>query len=253
MASERIKLMIVEDEILVAQDIAQGLSKTYDLVGIAGTVDQALDLLSQHRQIDILLLDIKLGGKRDGIDLAGIVNDKYSIPFIFLTSHADRNLVERAKAVKPAAYILKPFHERELPIAIELALSNFANAPTNPEFHKKYPFRAEENQVLKISDRLFLKKDHHFQKVALVDISLFEADGNYTTIFTKNGQFIYSTLLRKVEEKLPSDQFMRVHRSYIINIDAVDGFEGNTLFVQHKRVTVSKQYREKVFRIFNPF
>lgn len=251
--SHKVKILIVEDEILLAQDFSQRLSRDYHVVGIAASVEEALVLLKKVPETDILLVDIKLKGDRDGIDLGKIVNRDFHLPFIFLTSHADTPLVARAKEVKPSAYMLKPFHDREIPIAIELALVNFANPSESQELHSKQAFQEEDNQVLNISDRLFLKKDHHFQRVALKDISLLEADGNYTTIFTENGEFIYSTQLKKMEEKLPTDRFIRVHRSHVINIDAVDGWEGNTLFVQKKRIMVSKQYREKVFSIFNPF
>ncbi|WP_109831802.1 LytR/AlgR family response regulator transcription factor [Reichenbachiella versicolor] len=253
MTPERIKVLIVEDEILLAQDIALRLSKQYDVAGTASSVDEAILLLEKYQDIDILLLDIMLEGEQDGIDLAKIINDRFHLPFIFLTSHADIALVERAKAVRPAAYMLKPFNDREIPVAIELALSNFSYQPKEPVLHKKNPFLPTENEVLNISDRLFLKKDNHFQRVSLSDISLLEADGNYTTIYTQSDQYIYSTLLRKMEEKLPSNQFIRVHRSFIINIDAVNGFEGNLLFIQDKRISVAKQYRETVFSIFSPF
>lgn len=250
---ERIKILVVEDEILLAQDIAMRLSQHYQVVATAASVEAALDTLRRYPETDLVLSDIKLDGKQDGIDLGKIINEKYRIPFIFLTSHADKMLVERAKAVKPAAYMLKPFNDREIAIAIELALANFSNQPESPTLHQKQAFEPHENQVMNISDRLFLKKDHHFQRVALKDISLLEADGNYTTIYTKNDKFIYSTQLKYMEEKLPADRFMRVHRSHVINIDAVEGWEGNTLFLQEKRIVVSKQHREKVFSIFSGF
>lgn len=251
--ASKINVLVVEDETLLAQDISLRLSKLYHVVGTAESVDRALKMLHLHPEIDILLIDIKLKGERDGIDLAGIVNEEFQLPFLFLTSHADLSLVERAKRVKPAAYLLKPYNDREIPIAIELALANYSNKTEEPEMHKKQPFQASENQVLNISDRLFLKKDFHFERVAISDITLLEADGNYTTIYTKSDKFIYTTLIKKMEEKLPSQQFLRVHRSYIVHIDAVTGFEGNTLFVHDKRIPVSKQYREVVFKLFNPF
>jgi DNA-binding LytR/AlgR family response regulator len=253
MAKARVNILVVEDEILLAQDIALRLSKHYHVVGTAVSVEEAITLLNDNPETDIILSDIKLEGKQDGIDLGEIVNEKYHLPFIFLTSHSDQALVERAKEVKPASYLLKPFNDREIPIAIELALANFERQEESPKLHQKESFAAHENQVMNISDRLFLKKDHHFQRVALKDISLLEADGNYTTIYAQEDKYIYSTQLKYMEEKLPTDRFIRVHRSHVINIDAVEGWEGNTLFVQEKRIVVSKQYREKVFSIFNPF
>ena len=94
---------------------------------------------------------------------------------------------------------------------------------------------------------IFLKKDTAFQRVNIEDITLLEADNNYTTIYTQEKSYVYAVVLKKIEEKMPKSLFKRVHRSYMINLQAVDGFEGNTLFIQNKRVPVSRKYREEVF------
>ncbi|MEO9806223.1 MAG: LytTR family transcriptional regulator DNA-binding domain-containing protein [Reichenbachiella sp.] len=249
----KVSILIVEDETLLAQDIAIRLSKHYEIKGIADSVVAAMKYLEAQDKPDVVMLDIVLKGKQDGIDLAEIINERFQIPFIFLTSHADLSLVERAKKVRPHAYILKPFNEREIFIAIELALSNYTNQLTQEDGQIHVDFKQTENQVMNIRDSLFLKKDSSFQRVKLDEISLLEADNNYTTVYTKSNSYIYSTVLKKMEEKLPDERFMRVHRSFVINIDAVDGFEGNTLFVDNRKIPVSKQYRTKVFNIFRSF
>lgn len=251
MASQKVKILLVENEVLLAQDMKIRLSPTSDVMGIAASVSEALNLLEALDQVDLLLVDISLDGQRDGIDLGAIINEKYQVPFIFLTSHDDKATVDRAKAVSPSAFLLKPFNDREVSIAIELALHNFANKPSHPELIKKQAFKKEENQVLSMGNYLFLKKEQHFQRVELQDISFLEADNNYTTVHTRADEFIYSTVLKKMEAKLPNHQFIRVHRSFVINIEAVDGFEGNMLFIKEKRIPVSKPYREVVFKYFN--
>ena len=251
----KVKILIVEDEILLAEDIQMRLTKIgYEVAGLTQSVDQVLNLLNENGNIDLLIIDIKLKGEKDGIHLAEIINNQYKLPFIFLTSYSNRDLLERAKKVKPYAYMLKPFTDLEISIAIELALANFSKAAPQDMPQKNLEnFSSEDNQVLKINDCLFLKKDNHFQRVLLDDITLLEADNNYTTVYTLSEKFIYSTVLRKMEEKLPGRCFLRVHRSYVVNIEAVNGFEGNTLFVGEKRIPVSKQYRDIVFNIFNTF
>lgn len=253
--TERVKvnILIVEDEMLLAEDIKLRLERLgYRVVAYVPSVQHALEQLKDHPEIDLALLDISLKGKMDGIDLAKVINSMYRIPFIFLTSHADRALVERAKEVRPCAYMLKPFNDREIAINVELALANFSNkrAESMPGVQRNN-FQQEENQVLNINQSLFLKKDHHFQRVALKDIILLEADNNYTTVYTNKDRYIYSTVLKKMEEKLPGNSFLRVHRSYVVNIEAITGFEGNILFVGDKQVPVSKQYKVAVFKIFN--
>lgn len=251
--ANRVNILIVEDEMLLAEDIKLRLERLgYGVVAYVPSVQLAMERLKEHPEIDLALLDISLKGKLDGIDLAKVINSQYRIPFIFLTSHADRALVERAKEVRPAAYMLKPFNDREIAINVEMALANYAHERSESvPGSRRDSFGSHENQVLNINQSLFLKKDHHFQRVALKDITILEADNNYTTVYTKTDRFIYSTVLKRMEEKLPGNSFLRVHRSYVVNIDAITGFEGNTLFVGEKQVPVSKQYKVDVFKIFN--
>ena len=247
----QVKLLIVEDEILLANDIANKLSdNNYNIVGIADTAKKALDILANHQDIDVIVIDIMIKGEFDGIELARFINDKYSIPFLFLTSHADNHIFERAKSVKPYAYLLKPFNERQVCIAIELALKNFANKASEENILEKRDFDTTENQVLNIKDSLFLKKNHHFERVRLQDILFLQADSNYCSVYTKSDRFIYSVGLNKIEEQLPSKRFMRVHRSYVININSVSGFEGNMLYISDNKIPVSKSHKEDVFKLF---
>ncbi|MDO5978363.1 LytR/AlgR family response regulator transcription factor [Flavivirga spongiicola] len=251
MSNQKIKILIVEDELLIAQDIANRLTSiNYQIVGIAISAERALQLITENNDIDIILIDIILKGELDGIELAGIINNKHHIPFIFLTSHADTHLVGRAKKVKPYAYMLKPFNDRQISIAIELALVNYSNKTPERDLINDRTFNTVDNQVLHIKDSLFLKKDHHFERVPLKEILFLQADSNYCTVCTKSERFIYSTVLKKIEAQLPIDQFLRVHRSYVININSVNGFEGNMLFIGKKKIPVSKTYKDAVFKLF---
>lgn len=248
----RVKILVVEDELLLAEDIKLRLERMgYEVPAYVPSVNGAMEKLKEIEDIDLALVDISLKGKLDGIDLGKVINTIYHIPFIFLTSHADRALVERAKMVNPAGYMLKPFNDRELAINIEMALANYSNQMAHPGPGVQTDYQKEENPVYHLNESLFLRKDHHFQRVALADITILEADNNYTTVFTRNDKFIYSTVLKKMEEKLPGKYFLRVHRSYVVNINAVTGYEGNMLYVGDRRIPVSKQYRSEVFKIFS--
>ena len=126
-----IRVLIVEDEPIIAADIAEFLeSNDYGIVGKAYECYRALELLDL-RMTDIVLLDINLDCEMDGIELAKIINEKYQIPFVFLTSYADKDTISRAKHTMPAGYIVKPFDEKELFATIEIAIfkHNQRNAP----------------------------------------------------------------------------------------------------------------------------
>ena len=247
----KIKVLIIEDELILAQDIALRLRNiNYDVIGIVESAKQALNILRETSDIDIILLDIMIKGDKDGIELAKIVNDKFDIPFIFLTSHSDIEIVERAKQVNPHAYLLKPFNDKQISIAIELALVNFSKQSPEKDLLKDYQFSETENTVLKIKDSLFLKKNHRFERVLLNEIQFLEADSNYTTIHTKHDKFVYTMVLKNLESRLPVDRFLRVHRSFIVNIQAVQGFEGNMLYVENQKIPVSKSHQNEVFKLF---
>jgi DNA-binding LytR/AlgR family response regulator len=241
-----IKILIVEDEIIIAEDIASRLICIgYNVAGVVDNVDAAIDCLDND-PINIVLIDIALQGTKTGIDLATVINKKFRLPFIFLTSLSDVNTVEKARETKPASYLLKPFNDNQVKIAIEMALFNFyentgkisKDKTDNPEL------------PIKMSGALFLKKDTHYDKVEFCNILWLEADSNYTYIQTKNERYIYSNVLKNFEEKLPRDMFIRVHRSYIINLSCITGFLGNTLLIGHKQIPVNKSNRDDIFKRF---
>ena len=121
-----IRILIIEDEPLIAEDIASYLSDIdFDIAGIAHDSETALDYLAL-RNPDAVLLDIQIKGSKDGIDLAKIINEKYDLPFVYLTSHSDKGTIERAKVTMPYGYILKPFDERDLITSLEMAVYRHA-------------------------------------------------------------------------------------------------------------------------------
>lgn len=120
-----VSILIIEDEAIVAQDIEVILVDLgYNVAGIIHRSDKAIDYLSFHSP-DLVLCDINIKGEKDGIEVAQIVRDRKNIPFIFLTSYADRTTLSRAKKVLPYGYIVKPFDEKDLLSAIEMALFKF--------------------------------------------------------------------------------------------------------------------------------
>lgn len=121
-----IKVLIVEDEPMIAQDIAMFLGDIdFQPIGIAYNSVKALDFLA-NRNPDIVLLDISIKGEKDGIEIAEVINQKYRIPFIYLTSHSDQHTIKRAKHTLPYGYILKPFDEKDLLTSIEMAVFRHA-------------------------------------------------------------------------------------------------------------------------------
>ncbi len=116
------RILIVEDENIVALDIERGLERLgYEVVGVASSGEEALHL-AKNAQPELILMDIKIKGNRDGIETAEEIRKDFDIPVVFLTAYSDEGTLQRAKNVGPYGYLLKPFDETEMHLAIEVVL-----------------------------------------------------------------------------------------------------------------------------------
>ncbi|MBK6354524.1 MAG: response regulator transcription factor [Saprospiraceae bacterium] len=128
----KVRVLIVEDEPLIAENLAMYLNNNdYEVAGIAYDFEEGMLSLKEGKP-DIVLLDINLEGKQDGIDLGKYIHEKLGIPFVFLSSYSDKNTLDRAKQVQPSGYLVKPFHEKTLLTTLEISLANFAGF-SNPK------------------------------------------------------------------------------------------------------------------------
>ncbi|MEE2733569.1 MAG: EAL domain-containing protein [Pseudomonadota bacterium] len=117
-----VKVLIVEDENIVALDMRQRLTKLgYEVVGTASSGKRALALVEKHNP-NIILMDIHIKGSQDGIEVADEIKQSHRIPIIFLTAYSEDSILARARQTEPYGYLLKPFTERELHVAIQVAL-----------------------------------------------------------------------------------------------------------------------------------
>ena len=120
---ETVKIMVVEDESIVAKDIQNRLKKFGYLVpAIASSGEEAIDKAGEI-SLDLVLMDIRLKGAIDGIEAARQIYKRFQLPVIYLTAYADEDTLNRAKHTQPFGYILKPFKERELSTTIEITLA----------------------------------------------------------------------------------------------------------------------------------
>ncbi len=116
------KILVVEDEVIVAEDIRSSLRNMgYIVPSTASSGEEAIKKIMEHMP-DLVLMDIVIQGKMDGIETAREVRSRFNIPVVYLTAYSDQKTLERAKITEPFGYIIKPFKERELNINIEIAL-----------------------------------------------------------------------------------------------------------------------------------
>jgi DNA-binding NarL/FixJ family response regulator len=148
------KILIVEDEPAIAENISLYLDNNdFEVSAIVYDSDDAFAELKNNTP-DAAILDINLEGDKDGIDIAAYINKQHQIPFLFLTSYSDKGTLDRAKAVKPSGYIVKPFNERTLLASLEIAISNHA-AEKNHDLPKLNLEKINQNILSPFTEREF--------------------------------------------------------------------------------------------------
>lgn len=174
------RILIVEDESLVAMDMERMLlGLGYEVLPNVNSYDDAMLALNTNKP-DLVLLDINLNDTKTGIDLSKQIQQQYKIPFIYLTSHADKATMDEALVTKPYGYLLKPFDADDLYAAIEVAMSNFMGQPIH-----------NEDSGLLCKDALFIKTDKNFVRVEINDICWVESEHNYLYIVFKKGNILF--------------------------------------------------------------
>ena len=121
----KIHVLVVEDDPFIAEDIREALANVdYHVAGVAHNKADAIEMLEKISP-DIVLLDINLGDNLDGILIAETINAQFQIPFLYLTSYSNKEIIDKVKHTLPMGYIVKPFEEADLFSGIEIAISNF--------------------------------------------------------------------------------------------------------------------------------
>lgn len=249
---EPIKILIVEDNVIIADDMQSMLEEIgYEIVDNVIVYEQAIEVL-KDKQVDLVLIDIILASDKTGIDLGKHIRDHYDIPFIFVTSNSDRATVENAKTVQPNGYLVKPFEQQDLYTSIEIALSNFEQGK-----RKQFSDDREEelgegftgSSVLK--DSIFVKKQHLYYRIYFDDIRFIKADNVYLEVNTKDKKFLVRSPLKNYLEKLPRNKFYRAHKSYIVNVDHIDAINSKDILINDTLIPISKDFKEFIISSMN--
>ncbi len=229
------KILIVEDEVELANNISEIiLDLDYKVAAVVDNADSALTFLEEG-EADLVLMDILIYGELDGIDLAYKIREKYNLPIVFSTAYSGTEYLDRISSEIHEGYLLKPFTLDSLKTAIFFGL-------------KRHEERSkEENRSkgsLKIMDKGYLVP------VPFSEIVYLKADGLYTRVFTKAKSYLVRDILKSFEEKLPSKQFIRVHKSFLVNIGHVASFNAKKINLGDTNIPVRRGlYKELLEKI----
>ncbi|KUJ63815.1 LytTR family transcriptional regulator [Flavobacteriaceae bacterium CRH] len=245
---DNINVLIIEDTASESDALIKVLKENnYNIVGIAPTYNEALKLFYQNN-IDIVVIDVFLDGKPDGITFAETINivPNGVKPFVFLTSSKDRQIFERAKLTRPFSFLMKPFNELEILYALEMAVEKF--------YGQTNVFHSEDQNTVVSNDSLFIKKNKALKKVRIEDIVYIEVEDRYCNIITEVEKFVILISLTKIIQLLDATKFCQTHRNYIVNLSKIEEIIVNDNLVILKgnhKVTLSDKYKDfvKNFRI----
>lgn len=234
-----LRIMIVEDEPIIADEIEATIE---DLgYAVACKVLHSKDVITafNKNEPDLILMDINLGKGQDGIQLASEIKTQKNIPLIFITSYSDKTTIDKAKQVNPDGYIIKPFDEKDLQVAIEIAFHRFEQ-----QQKKQQPIKEEKPETFLINKYLFIRSKNKLVKLNPEEVVYAEAQSNYTMVKTEKDKFILSTTLGVIEEKLLPFGFFRLHRSYLANISKIDAIEEDHVIIGGISVPISKKQKQ---------
>jgi len=220
------KVLIGEDDILIAEHLRDILTNfEYEVVAVAHKKELIIEAIDRTNP-DLALLDIRMKGKYDGIEIGEYVLKNYNFPVIYITAHSDANIVKKALKTKPAGYITKPFQPIGIFTAIQIAVESFKSR--------------QENNTLTV------KEGYKSIKIPYFNILFLKSDNIYVEIHTTNKKYVERITLEKILTRIESKNFIRIHRSYAVNIDYVKEFFSNKLKLEDFTLPVSRKYREEI-------
>lgn len=229
--TEPLKILIVEDERITAKDLAEIVEEAgHSVVEIASSADDAIWAMKLHAP-DLVLSDIVLKGSVDGISLGRLIREEFETAIVFISSHADQKTINRASAIRPNGYIIKPFSPDAIGAAISIAMANYVKEHTNIDLIK-----LSENKsaglslqcISQIDDYL----DHNFDKEisigAMAEIARVSESSFSRNFKTTTGKSPYQYVVeRRIDE---SKRLLRNTKQSIAEISLAVGYSNQAHF-----------------------
>lgn len=230
------KILIVEDEVELANNISEILSNLdYKVAAVVDNAKSALEFLEEN-EVDLVLMDILIHGDLDGIDLAYKIREKYNLPIVFSTAYSGTEYLKRISSDIHEGYLLKPFTLDSLKTAVFFGLKR----------HEEKSGKEKKSKgSLKFMDKGYLVP------VPFSEIAYLKADGLYTKVYTKAKSYLVRDILKSFEEKLPQDQFLRVHKSFLVNISFIISFNAKKVNLGDSSIPIRRGLYKELMEKLN--
>ncbi len=230
-----LNVLIVEDEILIAETIKIYLEERgHQVLNIAISYDEAMQAF-HLRKPDLVLLDIRLYGKKSGIDFANFLKEKKNnIPFIYLTSQYDQRILDQALKTNPNGYLTKPIQKETLWTSIESAYNLYVSYKSDDKMITIQD--GKNNHHIRVNDILYVKADHVYSKIVT---------------FEKK-ELVLRKTLQQVLELLIFDFMIYCHRSYIVNANYITSWNQEAIYLNKEiLIPVSRSRKQEIMTKIN--
>jgi DNA-binding LytR/AlgR family response regulator len=225
--------IIIDDHKLSRDILEKHLSKfeEVELVAQFENPSEALSFLKKNT-IDLIFLDVEMPEMTGMQFLEYLDGSDHTI--ILTTSHTEFAIDAFKHNV--SGYLIKPIKFDQFSLALKKALNKKDSSSENVSFKEKLIFIKEGKSIIKINKS---------------DVKLIECIGDYVSLYCKGKKFIIHSSMKGIEKRLPSQDYMRVHRSFIVRLDAIDDIENNSISIENKIIPIGKTYRTTIYKHLN--
>ena len=223
--------LVIDDDVIQRNFLSEFINETpeLELKGNFESAIKALDYLEKN-SVDLIFLDIEMP-LLNGLEFLKLLKNK---PAVILVSSEQKYALESYE-YGVSDYLLKPLSYAKFYTAVQKI---------------KVQFEQNTSATPSIKD-LFVKVNSQIEKIDLATILFIEAAVDYIEIVTSTKKYLVNNSMTKIMEKLPQDQFARVHRSYIVQLNKIIAIDGNTLSIGNKAIPISKTYKEELLGQIN--
>lgn len=225
---EGLRTLIVEDNLLLAKDIASQIEQIgHRPIGIATSYAEA-DVILKQQTVDMALLDIRLEGKKDGVQLAARIRREMDIPIIIITAQSDDETIARLMPLNPEGILIKPFGYRDVYATVSIGVSRFFGSSGK-----------SENEVL-------IQDGGSILRLNPAHVRLVESNRNYADLHCLEERLTVRETLKNLEAALVPFGFMKINRTTLVNRTFVRGYQSGHIVLDDRKLKVSHTLRDAV-------
>lgn len=222
---EKKTILLVEDDFLNRRLTKKTLTENGFNVAEAKNSEETFRIL-EKQLVDLVILDINLGkSERDGISVGQQIEDKYNLPFIYLTAYETSEIITRAATTSPYSYLTKPFKNADLVAAIQIAMQ-------------------QSSKKNKSEPCIILKDQDYNVELSINEIEYIESDGNYLLVHSGNKVYKCRSTIKQILETLPETNFIQTHRAFVVNKYKIEKFNLKNVVIKGTMIPVSKTFTD---------